>query len=424
VTTPSIDQITRPLEYLSPMDELLGGIVREWADRCVIPHRRRFDEDWREHRLIEPACRRLMGELGLQRVLFPERYGGWGLGHSGHLATASTRLLEEIARADSGIAVAVGVTFWPLLMICREPHVNERLCQEFAPIFCETREARFAANVMTEPQGGADIENLDLMQGSTITTTAVLDGDQWVINGHKLWPTNTGGVASLFGVVCTTRPGSRDPRDFAFIFVPADAPGVTQGSPYQKAGMAADKNSDLWLEEVRVPAWYRACGPGEDFVYFKDVISCGNLGSIAMVSGVLMNVYEVLQTFVEQRRFGGRLLKEHDAAAAVLADLVRDLEVIRVVTYQYARMLDRPDLYGPAWADEIVAKGRAYKYFAADRGLESLGRAINLMESAGVDRDWDLEKHWRDLKIIQLWMGGKQLCQMETARHFFHCETL
>ncbi|MFH2005875.1 MAG: acyl-CoA dehydrogenase family protein [bacterium] len=420
----SIDEITRPLEYLSPLDETLGRIVRRWADEEVIPHRRRYDEDWKDHRLIEPAFRKLMGELGLQRLLFPEDLGGWGLGHSHYLGTAAFRVMEEVARADSGMAVAFGVTFWPLLMICAEPHVNRRLCERFAPDFCDTEQAVFAANAMTEPQGGADIENLEVLGGSTIRTTALREGDQWVINGHKLWPTNSGGVSHLFGVVCTTRAGSTDPRDFAFIFVPADTPGVTQGGPYEKAGMAADKNGDIWFEDVRVPLWYRACGPGDDLKYFKEVISLGNLGSLSFVSGVLLNCYEVLQEFVSTRYFRGKPLKEHDAVAGQLADFAADLEVIRITGYQYARMVDRPDLYGDRWSDEIAIKGRALKYNACDRALANLGRAINLMETHGTDRDWDIEKHWRDLKIVQLWMGGKQLCQAEVARWFFQCETL
>lgn len=418
------DDVTRPLEVLSPLDETLGRMVRQWATEHVVPHRRQYDEDWKEHRLIEPAFKRLMGELGLQRVLFPEDLGGWGLGHSGYLASASLRVMEEVARADSGMAVALGVTSWPLLMISCEPHVNRRLCERFAPDFCASTEPRFAANAMTEPQGGADIENLDLLAGSTIRTTAVIEGDSWRINGHKLWPTNSGGVAHLFGVVCTTRPGSRDPRDFAFIFVPADTEGVTQGGPYEKAGMAADKNGDIWFENVRVPLWYRACGPGEDFHNFKEVIAMGNLGSLGFCSGVLLDVFEILQRFVDSHFFHGRPIREHDALAGVLADLVADLEGIRICAYQYARMLDRPDLYGPRASDVIVAKGRALKYTACDRALGRMGEVMDLMEGFGVAREWDIEKHWRDLKIVQLWMGGKQLCQMEVARLYFGCETL
>ncbi len=420
----TIDDFTRPREYLSPLDEYMGKIVRDWAEREVIPFRRNYDEDWKEHKIIEPAFDKLMGELGMQRVLFPEDLGGWGLGHSHYIGSASFRMFEEVARADSAMAVAFGVVFWPLIMICNKPHVNRRLCEEFSPLFCQTDKAVFAANAMTEPQGGADIENLDIVKGTTIETTAVLEGDEWVINGHKLWPTNSGGIADLFGVVCTTNPGSDDVNDFAFIFVPADTPGVTQGGPYQKAGMAADKNGDIWFENVRVPAFYRACGPGDDYKYFKEVISFGNLGSISFVSGALLNVYEILREFVDTYFFKGKPLKEHDAVAGVLADLAKDIEIIRIIGYQYARMIDRPDIYGNRWSEEIVAKGRAYKYFACDRAVEDLGKAMNLMEAYGGERCWDIEKHWRDLKIVQLWMGGKQLCQMETARLFFDCQTL
>jgi alkylation response protein AidB-like acyl-CoA dehydrogenase len=420
----TIDDFTRPLEYLAPLDKYLGDIVRAWAEREVIPYRREYDEDWESHRLIEPAFRSLMGELGLQRMLFPEDLGGWGLGHSNYIGTGACRIFEEVARADSGMAVAFGVLFWPLVMICNEPHVNRRLCEEFAPMFCDTTAPCFAANAMTEPQGGADIENMEVVGGSTIQTTAVLDGDEWVINGHKLWPTNSGGVADLFGVVCTTKAGSRDLDDFAFIFVPANTPGCTQGGPYQKAGMAADKNGDIWFENCRVPSWYRACGPGLDPMYFKEVISLGNLGSTAFVSGAMMNVYEILKDFCSEKTYRGRPLKENDDIAGVLADIAKNIEIIRVLAYQYARMLDRPDLYGDRWSDEIVTKGRAYKYFACDRAAEDLRKAMNIMGAYGSDRMWDVEKHWRDLKIVQLWMGGKQLCQMEVARWYYECETL
>ncbi len=418
----SIDDITRPKEYISPMDKPLGQIVRRWADKEVIPYRRKFDEDWKEHQFIEPAFHKLMAELGLQRLLFPEDLGGLGLGHSGCLGTGAFRVFEEVARADSGMAVAFGVVFWPLMMICVEPHVNRGLCEHFAPMFCQSEKAAWAANAMTEPQGGADIENLDLLKGSTIQTTARRDGDDWIINGHKLWPTNSGGVADLFGVVCTTRPGSTDPNDFAFIFVPADAEGVTQGKPYQKAGMAADKNSDIWFENVRVPAWYRACGPGDDFKYFKEVVSLGLLGSMSFVSGVMMNVYEILQSYCEQKFFRGLPLKENDDIAADLADFAATAEMIRITGYQFARMLDRPDLYGARWSEEIVAKGRAYKYMICDKADEAIEKAMNLMGAHGTDRDHDIEKHWRDVKMVQLWMGGKQLCQMEVARWFYGCK--
>ena len=420
----TIDDFTRPLEYITPFDVPFGAIVRDWAEKEVIPYRRQFDEDWEEHRLIYPPIKKLLGEYGLQRFFFPEDLGGWGMGHSNLVWTAVCRLLEEMARADSSMCVAIGVVLWPILFITLEPHVNRRLCQEFSPMFCETTEAVFSCLAMTEPQGGSDIENVELLKGSTIQTTAVQDGDEWVINGHKLWPTNTGGLADLIAVVCTTDPGSSDPRDIAIIFVPADFPGVTQSGPYEKAGMAADKNGDIWFENVRVPLWYRAHGPGDDALYYGEIVSVGNWGTATMAVGVMMNIYEKLLEFTNRKMYRGRSIKEDDAIAGVLADFAATIEALRILAYQGARMLDRPDLYGDRWSPEVVARMRALRYFAADRCLESTGKVMNLMEAFGVDRDWDVEKHWRDLKMLQLWLGGKQLCQMEVARWFYECETL
>ena len=225
-------------------------------------------------------------------------------------------------------------------------------------------------------------------------------------------------------VVCTTNPGSEDPRDIAVIYVPDDASGVNQGTPYEKAGMAADVNSDIWFEDVRVPLWYRACGPGEDAMYFGEVMSTGNMGIIAWFVGSMANIYERLQEFVNANRYRGLPLKENDAVAGVLADYAAAIESLRILGYHSARMLDRTDLYGPRWSKRAVAKARAHRYFAADRCLEATGKVMNLMDTYGADRGWDVEKHWRDLKMLQLVEGGKQLSQMEVARWFYECETL
>ncbi len=416
-------RFSRIYELESPLEKMISDIVREWGDKYVLPYRRKFDEDWKEHRLIEPALEKLMVDYGLQISFFPEEYGGWGFGESDYLGSIAARLLEEIGRYDTGIAVSVGVVFWPLMMITVKPHVNHELCAEFYPLFAR-KKLTIAANAMTEPQGGSDIENIDEMKGKTIKTVARLEGDEWVINGHKLWPTNSGGLADLFGVVCTTNPGVEDERAFAYIYVPAHLDGVEQGEAYRKAGMAADKNSDIWFRDVRVPKHYRAWGEGEDAKYFREIISIGCLGSAAMAVGAMENVYEILNDACSNFRYRGKPLKENTCVAAVLADIAAEIEVCKAAVYTYARMLDRPDYYGDRFSPEIVARGRALKLHVADACCRVTEAAMDLFSVYGIDRNYDLEKHWRDVKIIQLWMGGKQLCQMEVARHFYGCKTL
>jgi alkylation response protein AidB-like acyl-CoA dehydrogenase len=420
------DEFSRPEEYISPLDRQLRRVIRNWAEKEVIPLRRKFDEDWRDHKLIEPAFDKLMGELGLQKAMFPEEFGGWGLTRSDYLFRITYALCEEMGRVDTGMAVAFGVTFWPLLTILVEPYVNMRLAEEFAPLFCNTKKAVFAANAMTEPQGGSDIENLGLLKGKTIRTTARLDGDEWVLNGHKLWPSNSGGVSKLFGVPCTTKPGSVNPDDFAFIFVPADTKGVTQGGPYEKAGMATDKNGDVWFEDVRVPSWYRAHGPGRDAMAFYQLISFGQVASTAFLTGAMLNLYERLYEFVSARTYRNRPLKENDAIAAVIGRIAGDIDICRILGHEAAMIGDRRNKPKgePITSEAVVGKIRNIKDFVSDRAVENFGKAMDILGAYGTDRNWDIEKHWRDIKIIQLWMGGKQLCQMESARHFFNCTTL
>ncbi|MBN1365633.1 MAG: acyl-CoA/acyl-ACP dehydrogenase [Syntrophaceae bacterium] len=424
----NFDEFSKPEEYISPMDKPFRGALREWAAKEVMPHRRKYDEDWKNHHIIELAFDKLMGNkgLGIQKALFPQELGGWGFGSSDYAFTICCAMAEEIGRADTAMAVAFMVTYWPLTTILVAPHVNWRLAKEFAPMFCEADKAVFAANTMTEPQGGADIENMELIGGKTIRTTARLDGDEWVINGHKLWPTNTGGVAKLFIVPCTTKLGSNDPNDFAMIFVPADAKGVTQGGPYEKAGMAADKNSDIWFEDVRVPSWYRAHGPGMDAQVFREIIPWGLVGSMGFLCGAMLNLYEILCEFVSTKTYKNRPLKEDDCVAGIIGRIVGDIDICRILTYEAARMGDRRNKpYGyPIYSDEVVCKMRNLKDFVSDRAVDIFGKAMDVLGTYGADREYDIEKHWRDIKIIQLWMGGKQLCQMEAARYFFNCKTL
>ncbi|MGC9323348.1 MAG: acyl-CoA dehydrogenase family protein [Desulfomonilia bacterium] len=421
-----IDEFSRPDEYISPFDKHFRAVLRGFLEEIIMPHRRKYDEDWKDHALIEPAFDRLMGEIGLQKALFPQEYGGWGLAGSDSVFRVGYMLCEELGRADTGFAVALGVTFWPMLVILVEPYVNDRLIAEFAPMFCTSKKAVFAANAMTEPQGGSDIENLGLLKGKTIRTTARLEGDEWVINGHKLWPTNSGGVSQLFGVPCTTNPGSDDPKDFAFIYVPADAKGVTQGGAYEKAGMAADKNGDIWFEDVRVPSWYRAHGPGRDAEAFYQLIPFGQVMSVAFLTGAMMNLYERLYEFVSTRTYNNRPLKEHDAIAAIIGRIAGDIDICRILGYEAAMICDRRNKpYGkPLISEDVVGRVRNIKDFVSDRAVDVFGKAMDALGQNGADREWDIEKHWRDIKMVQLWMGGKQLCQMEAARYFFNCETL
>jgi alkylation response protein AidB-like acyl-CoA dehydrogenase len=263
------------------------------------------------------------------------------------------------------------------------------------------------------------------MHGKTIQTTAKLDGDEWVINGHKIWPSNSGHVGDLYTVVCTTSKGSADPHDFALILVPADAEGVSVGKPYQKAGMSADINSDIWFDNVRVPKRYRFHGPGVDLKYWKRAISMANIASAAMSVGVMKSVYEIIKLWTTERVIAGKPLKEHSMVADMLSEVAVLIESTSAWMWTYTRELDHPEIYGwQPWDERFVLKTRGLALHANNAVERACSRAMDFMGSYGYSREFDIEKHWRDQKVIGLWMGGKGLKTLENARYWYDLETL
>ena len=207
------------------------------------------------------------------------------------------------------------------------------------------------------------------------------------------------------------------------MYVPADSPGVAQGKPYRKAGMSGDWNSDVWFDDVRVPREFRAHGPGTDAEAARAFISSGNVGTAAHCIGVMRNIYEILKDWCGARVVAGKPLKEHTITAAVLADIVVAIETSRAETYLKARMLDRPDVYGPRQSPEMLARTRVTKLYVSDQLTNVANKAMDLMGSFGYAREGDLEKHWRDSKILSIWMGGRALAQLDIARWYFDAQS-
>ncbi|NIV33292.1 MAG: hypothetical protein GWN58_28755 [Anaerolineae bacterium] len=226
-------------------------------------------------------------------------------------------------------------------------------------------------------------------------------------------------------MVCTTEKGSSNPDDFALILVPADSEGVAVGNPYHKCGMAADVNTDIWFDHVRVPKRYRMHGPGDDLKYWKRAISMGNIGSAAMCVGIMKNVYEIIKGWTTERVVAGKPLKEHSIVADMLSEVAMHIESTSAWMWMYTREIDHPEIYGwEPWDERFLLKTRGLALFASNAVERACSRAMDYMGSYGYAREYDLEKHWRDQKVIGLWMGGKGLKTLENARYWYDLETL
>jgi len=398
--------------FVTDQDRLILGVIRSFVEQEIMPVRQQIDDD-KDHVIVRRILQGLFG-LGLMRAGLPQEYGGLGTAGTGASSVTTCLVLEEISRGDSGVAVAAGVTAWALTpaIVGRNGAVLKLLGEMFSG-----SDLRLGCFAMTEPASGCDIENLTAMQGRTIQTRAVLDGDEWVINGTKRFPSNAG-VADIYCVVCQTDPDLGE-EGIALIYVPSPWEGLSFGKFENKAGMQADRNCDMYFDNVRVPRRYRAAGPGIDAQLMKWNLAVGRVASAAMAVGNSQGAFECVLEYTGSRVVEGRPIRQHSMCAGMLADMAVGIETARAYYLQTAYMLDRPEVYGDPASDAMLSRASLAKVYASDVAIMVTNRAMELMGSYGYMREFDVEKYWRDCKEIQLWLGGAQLARLDVARGYY-----
>jgi len=399
--------------FVADQDRMVADVIRSFVEREIMPVRQQIDDD-RDHVIVRRILQGLFN-LGLMRASLPQEYGGMAAAGPGAGSSVATCLvLEELSRGDSGIAVAAGVTGWALT-----PAIvggNKAVLKLVGEMFSGT-ELRLGSFAMTEPAAGCDIENLAAMQGRTIQTRAILDGDEWVINGVKRFPSNAG-IADIYCVVCQTDPDLGE-EGIALIYVPSPWEGLSFGKFENKAGMQADRNAEIYFDSVRVPRGYRAAGAGTDARLMRWNLTGGRVASAAMAVGNAQATFECVLAYTGSRIVQGRPIRQHSMCAGMLADMAIGIETARAYYLQTAYMLDRPEVHGEPDSDAMLSKASVAKVYACDVAIMVTNRAMELMGSYGYMRGFDVEKYWRDCKEIQLWLGGAQLARLDVARGYY-----
>jgi alkylation response protein AidB-like acyl-CoA dehydrogenase len=398
--------------FVTDQDRLILGVIRSFVEQEIMPVRQQIDDD-KDHVIVRRILEGLFG-LGLMRAGLPQEYGGLVTAGTGASSVTTCLVLEEISRGDGGIAVAAGVTAWALT-----PAIvggNEAVLKLAGEMFSGS-ELRLGCFAMTEPASGCDIENLPTMQGRTIETKAVLDGDEWVINGSKRFPSNAG-TADIYCVVCQTGPDLGE-EGIALIYVPSPWQGLSFGKFENKAGMQADRNCDIYFDNVRVPRQYRAAGPGIDARLMKRNLTLGRVASAAMAVGNSQGAFERVLEYTGSRVVQGRPIRQHSICAGMLADMAVGIETARAYYLQTAYMYDHPEASGEPESDAMLSRASLAKVYASDVAVMVTNRAMELMGSYGYMREFDVEKYWRDCKEMQLWLGGAQLARLDVARGYY-----
>jgi alkylation response protein AidB-like acyl-CoA dehydrogenase len=404
------------MEYFSPllsdMDKMVVQMIRQFVDNEIMPVRDQLDDDT-DHVIINEILRKL-SDLGMFRATGGGGEGSSSSGAPGPSMVTSCIVLEEMGRGDAGIGIVAAVNGWAL---AAAGTAGNREVLDLFKSLSKEKSPCLACFAMTEPAGGCDIENFPALRGRTIKTRAVLDGDEWVINGAKRFPSSAG-VSSLYCTVCTTDPDQGE-DGIALIYVPVDAKGLSFGKFEVKAGMQSDRNADIYFDEVRVPKSYRASGPGKDAELFKTNLVSGRVASAAAAVGSARGAFEEVLRYTGDRIVEGKPIREHSIAAGMLAEMATGIETARAHYLQTAYKMSNPDVFGPPHSDQLLCEASISKNYATEMAINVTNKAMELMGSYGYIRDYHVEKYWRDVKEIQLWLGGAQLGRFDIARGYY-----
>ena len=396
-------------ELVSPGDRFLVNLIRDFVEREIMPIRKEMEASTRgDWKLVKEVQRKLV-DLGFQSAFLPPEYGGWNLTS----ALTYCVILDEFGRSEPACIAPIGGGTWAF-----RPAVfaeNKTLLEDFAPRFLGS-EPYVACFAMTEPSGGCNIENLD-MKGKGIHTRAVLDGDEWVINGAKVWPTNSG-ESDVYCVVCNTDPSLGD-DGIALIYVPVPIEGYSFGRFEDKAGFRGSHEGDFYFEDVRVPLEYRAAGPGKDAELLHDNLVFARLFSAAWAAGIAQGAFDEALAFTRDRKVAGKPIRQHTVAANILADIAIGIQVGRDSYVNAAYMYDHPETYGPRHSKYMLSRSTVAKVYCCDMAVKATNQAMELMGNYGYATDYNVEKYWRDNKIVQLWEGGVQLGKMDVTRGYY-----
>ncbi len=378
------------LDYqLTEEQAMIRDLSRTIADNEIRPVAAEYD---RTGDFPWPVVKKI-AEAGLFGVFIDEAYGGL----AGDSRTMNMVLVtEELSKACGGISLAFASTALGALPIILS--ASEELKQRFLPAIATGE--RLAAFALTEPQAGSD--------AAGIRTTAVLDGDHFVLNGLKQWITN-GGDAEIYTVVVMTNP-EKGARGASAIVVEKDTPGFTFGKKEDKMGIRASSTRELVFEDCRVPVENLIGRKGTGFITAMKTFDASRPGVGAQALGIAQGALDLAVDWSISRRQFGSPVSSFQGLRFLLADMATKVEASRALIYATARHIDA----NPKARSTIYSA--MSKCFASDVAMSVTTDAVQVYGGSGYMRDYPIEKYMRDAKITQIYEGTNQIQREEIGK--------
>ena len=368
------------LDYLLTDDQkMIRDACREIAEEHIKPVRAQYDESGDFPWDIVDVFR----QADIFGVYLPEEYGGFG-GGVFEMALA----VEELSRGCGGIALALGGTAlgtYPIVLFG-----NDEQKKRFLPDIAAGK--RLAGFGLTEANAGSDAAGIE--------TTAVRDGDHYILNGTKQWITN-GGEAEVYTVICITdrKKGARGASAF---IVEKDTPGFTFGKKENKMGIRASTTRELVFQDCRVPKANLLGREGLGFIVAMKTLDKSRPGIGAQALGIAQGAFDEALAFVKERYQFGRPVSSFQGVQFMLADMGTRIEASRALIYATARMMD-------AGSNDVSLYSAMSKLMASDMAMSVTTDAVQLMGGSGYMKEYPVEKMMRDAKITQIYEGTNQI---------------
>src|SRR5437588_300295 len=369
---------------------LLRDTVREFAVQEIAPVAEELD---RTHSFPYEIVRRL-GELDLMGIPFPQEYGGAGAD-----TLAYVLAVEELARVDSSVAITLcahtSLGTQPIYLFGSEEQKREWL-----PRLC--RGEVLGAFGLTEPEAGSDAGNTH--------TRAMLEDDEWVINGSKQFITNAG--TEISGVVVITAvtggSGSNGGREISNLLIPNGTPGYEQGEPYRKMGWNASDTRPLSFSDCRVPAENLVGERGGGLKQFLVVLDIGRIGVAAMGVGLAQGALDQAIAYARERRAFGRPISKFQSIQAKLADLSAEIEATRLLVHKAAYLKDAGRNFTLTAAQAKLKSGRL--------AVRAADEAVQIHGGYGYIEEYPVARFYRDAKILTIGEGTDEIQELVIAR--------
>ena len=373
---------------LSDEQRLIRETVRDFAVSEVAPVAGELDRT--KTFPYEIVAR--MGELGLMGIPYSEEYGGSG-GDTLSYAIA----VEELARVDSSVAITLAAhTSLGTAPVYYFGSDDQKA--EWLPDLCAGR--KLGAFGLTEPEAGSD--------AGSARTTAVLDGDEWVVNGSKQFITNSGTDISAFVAITAVTDRTDGRAEISNLIIPNGTPGYEIGEPYRKMGWHASDTHPLTFDDVRVPE-ANLLGPrGEGFRQFLEILDGGRISVSAMGVGLAQGALDESIAYAKERQAFGRSISSFQAIQAKIADLSAQIEAARLLTWRAAIEKDRGLDFSLTAAQAKLITGRL-----AVRAAEE---AVQIHGGYGYIEEYPVCRFYRDAKVLTIGEGTDEVQQMVIAR--------